>query len=575
MPESHLAHRISDHLIALYPDTSPTVLQQWVAALEGRVTPIRKLNHEQPKWSEQTALVIAYGDSVSEPDVAPLKTLGDVFQQHLAPAFSSLHVLPYYPATSDDGFSVQDYHQIDPALGTWADVEALGQQVQLMADLVLNHCSQSSVWFQRYLAGDPEYQDFFYSPSPDFDYSQLVRPRPQPVLQTFQGAQGPKELWCTFSRDQVDLNYQNPQVLFAMLDVVLMYLRRGARILRLDAVAFLWKRSGSTCVNEPQTHEIIRLIRTLVEVAAPDAILVTETNLPNQENLSYFGNGNEAHWVYNFPLPPLVSYALLMGQSDPLRRWAMSLPPALPGMTYLNFVASHDGMGLRPTEGLLDEHQFQAFIDQLTANGARISLRTTPDGQQKPYEANITLFSALSYCPQDPHGDWASARFLAAHAIMLGLEGVPAVYFNNLVSQENDQQAVEESSIPRRINRTKYTREDFFQKLSIGASAQVFSRLQRMLKIRQNQAAFHPNATQFTLQLPSHFFGVWRQSLDRRSNLFAVTNLSAQPQCLPLSSLNLVTGQVWFDLLEDALIEESQLEVNFSPYQTRWISRRS
>lgn len=522
------------------------------------------------KWSEQTAVLIAYGDSLSSPEHSPLETMHQFFVDRLEPTFTTLHLLPYYPATSDDGFSVADYLAIDPALGDWSDVRALSQSVQLMADLVLNHCSQHNPWFQGYLAGDPEFSDYFFEPGPEFDLSQVVRPRPQPVLQSFDD----RQIWCTFSRDQVDLNYANPEVLFRMLRVVLTYLEQGARLLRLDAVAFLWKRSGRPCVNEPETHEVIRLIRTLVDQVAPHAVLVTETNLPNQENLSYFGNGNEAHWVYNFPLPPLATYALLHADATPLRRWAMSLPPALPGMTYMNFLASHDGMGLRPTEGLLTQDQFDGFTLRLQANGARISLRTKPDGSKAPYEANITLFSALSATDSDPDGRYAVDRFLAAHAIMCALEGVPAVYVNSLIGQRNDDLAVERSQIPRRINRTKYQRDQFESAMDAGEGAEVFNGIQNLLRVRQRQSAFHPNATQFTLQLPEQFFGLWRQSLDRQSNLFAVTNLSDQPQTLPLSSLNLITGEVWHDLLDDCAIEESQLEVAFKPYQTRWISRR-
>ena len=576
MQRTQLEHRIADHVSAIYTDLSDNARDELQAALLALVPSDPVVDPTHP-WDQSTVLIIAYGDSITSDQSTPLATIHRFFNRFLAPEFTALHLLPVYPSTSDDGFSVADYSKIDPQLGDWADIQAIGKDLSLMMDLVLNHCSQSSDWFQGFLEGDPQYQPYFFIPDPEFDTSQVTRPRPQPVLQEFETRYGIKPVWCTFSRDQVDLNYRNPAVLLDMVKVVLDYVSKGAQILRLDAVAFLWKDSGSRCINLDQTHEIIRLIRTLTDAVAPNTVIVTETNLPNQENLSYFGNGNEAHWVYNFPLPPLLTYSLLSGDPQPLKRWAMSLPPALPGMTYLNFLASHDGIGLRPTEGLLSAAQFQNFSDRLIKNGGQLSYRAQPDGTQTPYEANITLFSALQRSDQDLNGRFAMARFIAAHAILFALEGVPGVYLNSMFAQPNDDDAFADSGIPRRINRTKYRLDEIEAALDQVEcqAATAFNQIKRLLAVRQTQSAFHPNATQFTLQLPDPFFGIWRQSLDRRSNLFAVTNLSHEPVSLPMSSLNIVTGEVWCDLLDGSRIEESMLTLTFEPYQSRWIGRGS
>lgn len=569
--DASVRQRIYDHLAAIYSDLPGEQINELCGQVESLI------QRHQPRqtapaqrWSEQTALVISYADSIQAPDRPSLQALDECFQQYFAPEFTTLHVLPFCTASSDDGFSVVHYRQIPPEYGDWSDIRRLASHTQLMGDVVLNHCSQHSHWFQAFLAGEPAYQNYFFEPGPDFDISQVVRPRPQPVLQTY--ADG-REVWATFSADQVDLNYREPAVLLAMLDTVLFYLDQGVRLFRLDAVAFLWKQSGTGCINLPETHEVIRLIRTLTDAVASDAVIITETNLPNQENLSYFGNGNEAHWVYNFSLPPLACYSLLTGDSAPLRRWAMSLPPAWNDMTYLNFLASHDGIGLRPTEGLLTDEQFQGFVGQLQANGAHISMRTKPDGEQAPYEANITLYSALERCEQDPEGQYAFERFIAAHAIMFAVEGVPAVYINSLLGARNWDEGVSSSGIPRRINREKFQLDAVAQAFDDPEShpGRVLRALRHLLAVRTASPAFHPNATQFTLQLPPAFFGLWRQSLDRRSNLFAITNVTAEHQSLPLSALNIITGQTWHDALTGERICDTDSQLVFAPYQSRWV----
>ena len=156
-------------------------------------------------------------------------------------------------------------------------------------------------------------------------------------------------------------------------------------------MAFLWKISGSSCINLPQTHEVVRLFRTLIECAQSDAIVITETNVPNTENLSYFGNSDEAHAIYNFSLPPLLIHSLLTGSSQHLRAWMMSMPPAAAGTTYFNFIASHDGIGLRPVEGLLSESDLEQLVTTLESFGGLISRRQSGEEESRAYEVNIAL----------------------------------------------------------------------------------------------------------------------------------------------------------------------------------------
>ena len=562
------------HLERIYPDLAQVRQQQMIEHLLTRLSALRLPEQVPARWDHSTAIVISYADTVQGQGTS-LPELEGFFERHLSEAFDSLHLLPFFTTSGDDGFSVIDYRQIPSEFGDWSDIQRMSKHIRVMGDLVLNHCSQQSQWFQGFLAGDSQYQTYFFEPGLDFDVSHVVRPRPQSVVQEYISPQGVRRVWATFSQDQVDLNYQNPDVLMAMLDVAMDYWAHGIDLLRLDAVAFLWKSSGSECINLPQTHEVVRLLRTLSDAIGRGSVIITETNLPNLENLSYFGNGNEAHWVYNFPLPPLTVYSLLFGDASPLRQWAMSLPPALPGMTYLNFLASHDGIGLRPTEGLLSDDEFNGFVSQIHDNGGLISYRAQPDGSQTPYEANITLFSALSKTTTDTTGQFAYARFMAAHAIMMAIEGVPAIYFHSLIGATNDLEGVEASGMNRRINREKFEVESLEAILADEAShaSRILQGIKALLAVRQSTPAFHPNATQFTLQLPSTFFGVWRQSMDRRDNLFALTNMTEQTRYLSLGQLNLVVGDTWQDLLSDEHLVQGQTELEFAPYQTRWVAR--
>ena len=529
--------------------------------------PLSYENH----WDQRNAIMICYGDSLLREGEAPLRTLKGWLDQQSRGVLTGVHVLPFYPWSSDDGFAVVDYVAVNESLGTWSDVLAIGTKYDLMADLVINHCSGESVWFQNFLRGEEPGRDYFFTASPDDDLSAVVRPRTSPLLREVETSDGPQHVWCTFSHDQVDLNFRNPEVLTRMVETVRHYLDNGVRIFRLDAVAFLWKEPGTTCLNLLQTHEVVRLLRTLVEHARPDAMLITETNIPNQENLSYFGNSNEAHCVYNFSLPPLLVNTLVTGDCSYLKQWMMSMPPSQNGTAYFNFIASHDGIGLRPAEGLLTEEELEAPSEPMGRLGGHVSYRALESGVEKPYEINITLYDALQGTTAGPD-EYNLQRFVCAHAIMLGLEGIPGIYIHSLLGTRNDHERVERTGHYRAINRHQWSAEELERELANPESphAQVFNAIMGLLEIRQRQAAFHPNATQFTLHLGDRLFGFWRQSGDRRQSVFCVSNVSNETQSLNLADINLIEAQQWTDLISGEAIASRILELE--PYRTVWIS---
>jgi len=483
--------------------------------------------------------------------------------------------LPFYPFTSDDGFSVLDYSSVNESLGDWNDIQSIAADYSLMSDLVINHCSARSPWFDNFIKDRDPGRNFFVTASPDDDLSAVVRPRTNPLLREVETVNGTQYVWCTFSHDQVDLNFRNPEVLKQFVSIIRQYLDSGVRLFRLDAVAFLWKQPGTNCLNLEQTHEIVRLLRTLIEHAQDDAIIVTETNIPNRENLAYFGNANEAHWVYNFSLPPLLVNSLITGDCHYLKQWMMSMPPARNGTAYFNFIASHDGIGLRPAEGLLTEGEINTLVETMQTFGGRISWRTGDQGQRKPYEINIALFDALQGTTHGPD-HWGLQRFLCAHAIMLALEGVPGIYIHSLVGTRNDYQRVENAGHNRAINRHQWQYSELQDRLADANSSEhlVFSGISELLKIRRQQSAFHPNATQFTLHLGSGLFGFWRQSIDRQQSIFCISNITDQVQTLNLSDINLIDNENWVDLISQLPCDGIMQSIAMQPYQTLWITNQ-
>lgn len=481
--------------------------------------------------TERDALLITYADQVRAPGQSPLATLNEVAAEHLQGVVSGLHLLPFYPWSSDDGFSVKDFFAVDSAAGSWADIARLSERFDLMFDGVFNHLSAQSDWFQRFLADEPACRDFFVTVEGTPDLSRVVRPRALPLLTEFPSATGPRKVWTTFSADQVDLDFRNPEVLLRVTEALLFYVARGARFIRLDAIAFLWKELGTSCLHLPQTHAVIQLWRAILDEVAPGVRLITETNVPHVDNISYFGDGtNEAQLVYNFALPPLVLHSFATGNADTLTRWAQSLTPPSNGVAFFNFLASHDGIGLNPARGILTEAEIAALVARTLAHGGYISDKHLPDGSRAPYEMNINYLDALSNPAAGEPDELVARRFLTAQAILLSLPGVPGIYFHSLFGSRGDRTGAEASGIPRRINREKLARRDLDAALADPRSlrSQVFGGLRELLRRRAANPAFSPHAPAEVLALDPRVVAIRRQGNDRNQSALCLHNVSDQ-----------------------------------------------
>ena len=521
-------------------------------------------------FSERDAVLITYGDTLQTPGEAPLKSLYRFAAAHLKDIFSAIHILPFYPFSSDDGFSVIEYMQVNPELGTWDDVRNLGNDFELMFDLVLNHISAQSPWFQQYLQQREGFSDLAIATDPALDLSAVTRPRALPLLTQFQLDSGERvHLWTTFSADQIDLNFKSLDVLEKMVEVMCHYVRHGATLLRLDAVAYLWKEIGTTCIHLPQTHAVVRLLRAILDVVAPQVILITETNVPHAENISYFGEGtNEAQMVYNFTLPPLLFYTLISQDATYLNSWASQLQLPSSRTTYFNFTASHDGIGVRPLEGILPPAEIARLLTVVQRNQGQISYKQNPNGTQSPYELNITYLDALRRGPlaQD---QLLAERFLASQAIQLALPGVPGVYIHSLLGSTNWIEGVQQTGRARSINRQKLPTAALSTALADVQSrrSRIFYPYCNMLQVRRSQPAFHPNAECQVLALNApRLFGLKRQC--QGQSLCAITNISDEALGVDLPERQLQFPAI--DLLSGETFEDHRL--GLAPYQTVWLS---
>lgn len=520
--------------------------------------------------SERDAVLIAYGDTLSAAGEAPLDTLRDFLAEHVGDAVSIVHLLPIFPSSSDDGFSVVDYRTVNPELGDWDNVRALAKNYGLALDLVLNHCSRSHRWFQDFLADHPHARGWFIEADPHEPALGLVtRPRSTPLLTPVDvSGRGRRWIWTTFSPDQVDLNFHTPEVLLAFASILLMYLRQGARLIRLDAVAYVWKSLGTACTSLPQVHAVVRILRMLVDAAEPGTLLLTETNVPSAENLSYLGQGDEAHLVYQFSLPPLLLHALWRGKADVLRAWLAQLPEPPTGTAYLNFTASHDGVGLRPLEGLVEPVERDAMLADMRQCGGFVSPRRLPDGRESPYELNISYLSALA---NDDGEDRQLARFLLTQTLMLSLRGVPALYIHSLLGTPNDRHGVEQTGRLRAINRRRWDRAelDYLLGRPETVHARCLAELTNRLRVRAGHPAFDPRAQQTLLELPDALLGLVRTAADRR-RVVCLFNLTGEPHRVPMAVLPFAV-RASQNLLGTLAVRLSGDALELEPYAAAWL----
>ena len=584
MGNSSIEDRIINHLTALYGEKQGaetwSMLQESLKSFQKKnpqlngITPLDTLENLD-------ALLITYADQIQSPGQPHLQTLADFLQGYLNGLTSAVHLLPFFPYSSDDGFSVIDYKAVNPVVGDWEALDPLRNCCKLMFDAVINHISSQSSWFQKYLRDEDPFTEYFLTVSLEEDLSLVVRPRAKPLLSEVETTSGFRHVWTTFSTDQIDLNYKNPAVLLEIIDILLFYIQQGSLLIRLDAIAYLWKEIGTSCIHLPQTHQVIKLMRAVLDYVAPGVLLITETNVPHQENISYFGNqlsdsggkyplGDEAQMVYQFPLAPLVLHTFRTENAGVLNGWASSIDTPFSSAAFLNFIASHDGIGVRPAEGLLSTEEIQGLVNQIIDHGGEVSYKTNPDGTKSVYELNITLYDALNH-PQNEELDLGVKRFLASQAIMLSLSGVPGIYIHSLFGSPNSHESVKETGRARSINREKFQLEALTKELKDNSSraSRVFKAYTHYLKIRKEHQAFRPLAPQLVLDLGNQVFAVLRTADDESETVLCLINVTGKALSLAKDFDKLNPSSDWVDLLSGKTYPQGQIDLE--PYQVLWL----
>ena len=554
-----------EHFKAVYDGQEVEPYEQWI---ENRIARSKSILREElaktgGSREAQDVVLITYPDQFCRGEEKKLRVFSEFANRYLKGIFDVIHFLPFYPYSSDDGFSVIDYKQVDGCLGDWEDIRQIGRDYRLMYDLVCNHISAESSWFQEYLKGNPQYEDFFIEVDPGTDLSAVTRPRTSPLLTEFESVHGPRYLWTTFSADQIDLNYRNPEVLCRVLDVYLEYLEKGARWIRLDAVGFMWKEIGTTCIHLPQTHEIIKLLRCVMDQVLDNGILITETNVPHKDNISYFGNGHdESHLVYQFPLPPLVLYSFFRKNAEVMTGWAGSLSLPSGDTGFFNFLASHDGVGINPLRSIVEEAEIEQMIRHYQdTSGALVSFTENPDGSRSVYELNVAYLSAM----EGNEGTKTGIRkFLTAHGVLLGMRGIPALYIHSYIGSENYVDGVAGTGVNRTINREKNDLDRLSRELEIPGSSRgiIMKALQEMIRVRKRNDAFDTDSPQEVLSLDGRVLAFIRSG--KTTKVLCLYNFSDEKLQVEYSGADggrdLISGKILTDTVE------------LDGYAFRWIS---
>ncbi|HBH05806.1 MAG TPA: hypothetical protein DDX92_04295 [Flavobacteriales bacterium] len=556
-------NEVQDLLRRIYGRKEAQILESKINALVDHWS--EKVHNASAPLNEKDVVLITYADQLQGPEETPLRYLNHWLKTEWNDLITAVHLLPFYPYSSDDGFSVIDYKKVDPNCGSWIDIQELSNDYRLIFDAVINHISKESLWFSNYLNEKPGFENYFIPFNPDFNSSKVVRPRTSPLFHKHASCDGFKKVWTTFSEDQIDLNFKNPEVLIRILDVLMFYLSQGANILRLDAVGFMWKESGTSCIHLTQTHLLIKLMKLILHRLNPSVLLLTETNVPHQENISYFGNNDEADMVYNFTLPPLLAYSLLTQQIDPLCTWLKNLEIPFKDVCYFNFLASHDGIGVRPLDGILHENQIDVLLQAALANGGKVSYKKNPDGSETPYEINSNYLSILFGV--EGSSETAVKRFLLAHAFLLAMPGLPAIYLHSLIGSENDIRGMIDSGIPRRINRQKLNFESLTKELADESSQRykLTQSIKELMEIRKKEPAFNPYASFDVQCIQPELLKIRRKHEAKDQEVICFFHFGEGK-----TNLNLGANKTYTNLKTGRTVKG---ELPFGPYAFEWLKK--
>jgi len=482
-----------------------------------------------------------------------------------------LHIMPILrcpEGRSDGGYAVSDFRQIDPRIGTLEDVQALADEMRardilLVLDVVVNHTSNEHEWARKAREGDPVYQDYYYTfdsrTVPDMFEQSLpeIFPETSPGNFTWDEEMG-RWVMTVFNDYQWDLNYSNPAVFIEMLDIILFWANQGADILRLDAVAFLWKKIGSTCQNEREAHLILQLLKDCCQVTAPSVLFIAEAIVAPVEVIKYFGEdaviAKECEIAYNATFMALLWDAMATKNSRLLNQGIKSLPVKLERATWLNYVRCHDDIGLGFDDNDISLVEYEPashrkfLIDYYTGNFDESHARGVPFGHnEKTGDARISgslaSLAGLQYALErdDPDAmDDAIKNILLIHSLIMSFGGLPLLYYGDELGTLNDFSYLDDplkAGDSRWVHRPHIDWERAENRNIPGTiEYKIFSALKRMIAVRKEIEVFADFNNRELIDVDNpHLFVFGRYNLTKQAeDVLVVANFDGTPQHLDL-----------------------------------------
>ncbi|OYY73773.1 MAG: alpha-amylase [Gammaproteobacteria bacterium 28-57-27] len=498
-----------------------------------------------------------------------------------------LHVMPMLDCPqdhSDGGYAVRDFYNIDSRFGSMDDLEALAstlkqRDVLLVLDIVVNHTSDEHEWAQRARRGEKPYQDYYFvfddREIPDI-YEQTMSeifPVTAPGNFTWDADMG-KWVMTVFNTYQWDLNYHNPAVLIEMIDIILFWANKGADILRLDAVAFLWKKMGSVCQNEREAHLLLQLMKDCCQVTAPGVLFIAEAIVAPSEIAKYFGedaiNAKECEIAYNATLMALLWDAVATKNAALLNQGIKSLPAKLERATWLNYVRCHDDIGLGFDDndirlvGYEPAPHRRFILDYFTGRFPGSLARGLPFGENpKTGDARISgsLASLVGLESAMERGDEAAIdaaikTIVLLHCVILSFGGIPLLYYGDAIGTLNSLEYLAEPSKAadnRWMNRSHFNWVRAEKRHQIGTVEQrIFSPLKKMIALRKEISAFadFDNRQLLSVDVPNLLVFSRTDPQNSRNRVLVIGNFSDAAQTLPVEALR-AHGFLLMDAMRD------------------------
>jgi sucrose phosphorylase len=419
-----------------------------------------------------------------------LRGLRELLGGSLEGLFGGVHLLPYFTPIdgADAGFDPTDHTEVDPRLGTWEDVAALAGDLDLMADLIVNHISAQSPQFRDFLdkgAHSPyagmflTFDRVFPDGATEQDLLRVYRPRPGLPLTDVTLADGTRRImWTTFTSEQIDLDVHDPATVSYLRSILDRFAEAGVGIVRLDAVGYAVKTPGTSSFVTPETRAFIDQLSSWAGERGIEVLVEIHSHYEHQIEIA-----GQVDRVYDFALPPLVLHALFTGDAAPLRRWLEVRPTN--AVTVLD---THDGIGVRDVgrdvtdpgrAGLLDDDQIDALVEQIHEHTVGASRLATGEAASNVdlYQVNSTFYDALG------RDDRA---YLLARLLQFFVPGVPQVYYVGLLAGENDLELLASTGVGRDVNRRHYTADE----LRTALDEPVVGDLLTLIRFRNAHPAF-------------------------------------------------------------------------------------